>query len=53
MQKVKHTYYALYGVLRPKSTRVLSNPPDIALGDYSLTNVRGIYKGAGAKTGRK
>ena len=24
-----------------------------ALGDYSLTNVRGIYKGAGAKTGRK
>ena len=52
MQKVKHTYYALYGVLRPKSTRVLSNPPDIALGDYSLTNVRGIYKGAGAKTGR-
>ena len=53
MQKVKHTYYALYGVLRPKSRRVLSNPPDIALGDYSLTNVRGIYKGAGAKTGRK
>lgn len=53
MQKVKHTYYALYGVLRPKSTRELSNPPDIALGDYSLTNVRGIYKGAGAKTGRK
>lgn len=53
MQKVKHTYYALYGVLRPKSAKAIYNVPDVALGDYTLTNVRGIYKGAGAKTGRK
>lgn len=53
MQKVKHTYFALYGVLRPKNIKVLFAAPDVSLGDYSLTNVRGIYNFAGAKSGRK
>ena len=53
MQKVKHTYFALYGVLRPKNIKALFAAPDVSLGDYSLTNVRGIYNFAGAKSGRK
>lgn len=53
MQKVKHTYFALYGVLRPKNKNDLFSAPSVSLGDYTLTNVRGIYNGAGAKTGRK
>lgn len=53
MQKVKHTYFAVYGVLRPKSTSDIVTAPNVENGTYSLTNVRGIYKGAGAKTGRK
>ncbi len=47
MQKVKHTYFALYGVLRPKNIKALFAAPDVSLGDYSLTNVRGIYNFAG------
>lgn len=53
IQKVKHTYYALYGVLRPKDKSKLSSVPLVSNGDYTLTNVRGIYNGAGASTGRK
>ena len=53
MKKVKHTYFALYGVLRPKNKNDLFSAPSVSLGDYTLTNVRGIYNGAGTKTGRK
>lgn len=53
VKKIKHTYFALYGVLRPKDTSMIFTAPDVKNGDYKLTNVRGIYKGAGASTGRK
>ncbi len=41
------------GVLRPKDRESLVSPPKIKSGTYTLTNARGVYKGAGAKTGRK
>lgn len=55
MTKIKHTYKSFLGVLRPKNQSNISavKAPNIKLGTYSLTNVRGIYKGCGAKTGRK
>lgn len=52
-KKVKHTYFALYGVLRPNNQSVIISPPTVELETYKLTNVRGIYKGAGAPSGRK
>lgn len=53
VKKIKHNYTALYGVLRPKDLDNIVKAPTVKNGVYSLTNVRGIYKGAGAKTGRK
>lgn len=53
MKKIKHSYTALYGVLRPKDKSNIFTVPTVKNGTYSLTNVRGIYNGAGAKTGRK
>lgn len=53
MKKIKHNYIALYGVLRPKDKSNIFTVPTVKNGTYSLTNVRGIYNGAGAKTGRK
>ncbi|MDD6728454.1 MAG: CHAP domain-containing protein [Eubacteriales bacterium] len=53
MKKIKHTYYAVYGVLRPKDKGSIAAAPKVKNGVYSLTNVRGVYNGAGAKTGRK
>ena len=43
----------LLGVLRPKDRTNISAPPNIKKGTYELTNVRGIYNGWGASTGRK
>lgn len=58
MTKIKHTYKSFLGVLRPKDQTNIKrsaalNAPDVQLGTYALTNVRGIYNGCGAKTGRK
>ncbi|MGN1420429.1 MAG: CHAP domain-containing protein [Eubacterium sp.] len=53
IKKIKHSYTAFYGVLRPKDKSNIYSVPTVKNGTYSLTNVRGIYNGAGAKTGRK
>jgi len=53
MKKVKHTYTGLLGYLRPKDQRNIVTPPTIKNGTYKLTNVRGVYKGYGAGSGRK
>lgn len=41
------------GFLRPKDGKYLVTVPTVKPGTYTLTNVRGVYKGWGAKTGRK
>ena len=43
----------LLGVLRPRDRSNISSPPVIREGTYKITNVRGIYSGWGASTGRK
>lgn len=53
IKKIKHTYFAVYGVLRPIDKSVLFDIPKIKKGSYTITNVRGIYKGAGASFERK
>lgn len=53
MKKIKHTYFAVYGVLRPINQSMIITPPNVKLGTYTLTNVRGVYKGYGDKSGRK
>jgi hypothetical protein len=53
MAEIRHNYYAVYGSLRPKNLENVFTPPVVQKGNYRLTNVRGIYNGAGAKTGRK
>lgn len=53
MTKTRHSYTAVYGVLRAKDRSNITGVPTVELGTYSLTNVRGIYNGAGAATGRK
>jgi hypothetical protein len=53
-KKVKHTYKGVLGVLRPKMRGVLFDYPKPKIGStITLTYVRGVYKGAGANTGRK
>ena len=53
-KKVKHTYKGVLGVLRPKVRGVLFEYPHPKIGStITLTYVRGVYKGAGANTGRK
>lgn len=53
LQRVKHTYFAVLGVLRPKDKSSIISVPYVEKGVHSLTNVRGVYKGYGAKSGRK
>lgn len=54
MQKVKHTYKGVLGVLRPKMRGAIFEYPKPKIGStITLTYVRGVYKGAGANTGRK
>lgn len=43
----------MYGVLRPVNISSVITPPKVDKKMYNLTNVRGIYKGAGAASGRK
>jgi len=45
--------YIPLGFLRPKDQSNIIVAPYIKPGTYFLTNVRGIYKGYGAKSGRK
>lgn len=53
-KKVKHIYYGVLGVLRPKQRGKLFEYPDPKIGStITLTYVRGVYKGAGSNTGRK
>lgn len=53
VKKIKHTFFAVYGVLRPKNKQGIVTPPTVKPGVYKLTNVRGIYRYAGADSGRK
>lgn len=56
MAKIKHTYKAVYGVLRPKDQSKITGtvkPPTVKPGIYTLTDKRGVYKGYGAKSGIK
>lgn len=53
VKKVMHTYSAVYGALRPKNQSNLVTAPTVKNGTYTLTNVRGVYKGYGAASGRK
>lgn len=53
-KKVKHTYTGVLGFLRPKVRGKLFDYPSIKNGKtITLNCIRGIYKGAGASTGRK
>lgn len=53
-KNVKHTYTGVLGFLRPKSRGKLFDYPTLKNGKtVTLTYVRGVYKGAGANTGRK
>lgn len=53
-KKVKHTYKGVLGVLRPKMRGAIFDYPKPKIGTtITLTHVRGVYKGAGANTGRK
>ena len=53
MHEVRHTYRGLLGFLRPLNQENIVSPPHIEKGNYTLTNVRGVYKGYGAASGRK
>ena len=53
MHKVVHSLKGILGFLRPKNQKNIASPPKIASGNYKLTAVRGVYKGYGAKSGRK
>lgn len=51
MTRIKHTYSSLLGVLRPKKQNKIITPPKIKIGEYKLTNRRGVYKNYGSKSG--
>ena len=53
MHETEHSYKGVSGFLRPIDRSNISAPPKIEKGVYKLTNVRGVYKGYGASTGRK
>jgi len=45
--------YQPLGVLRANDRINIATPPKVKLGTYKITNVRGIYNGWGADSGRK
>ena len=53
LREKPYTAQYINGVLRPKDQSKIATPPTIKKGTYTLTNVRGVYKGYGAPTGRK
>ena len=53
MHLVVHNLKGIEGFLRPKNQKNIATPPEILNGTYKLTAVRGVYKGWGAKSGRK
>lgn len=52
-RECEYNVFTVNGILRPKNQKFVCVIPKIKKGTYTLTGVRGCYKGAGAKTGRK
>ena len=53
MHKVVHNLKGIEGFLRPKNQKNIALAPKVITGTYKLLGVRGVYKGWGAKSGRK
>ena len=53
MHMVVHTLKGVEGFLRPIDQKNIAIHPEILTGNYKLSAVRGVYKGWGAKSGRK
>lgn len=53
VKRITHTTWTDINFLRPKNQKNIVEVPTIKPGIYKLTNVRGVYNGYGADSGRK